>query len=358
MTNMSKKGRIALIGGGAALVVLAAVLGIWQPWRAKTPAELDPPSQDQQEPVQTPEGEKGPVITVGGKEIPCTIYQKGFGWSIYVPEGWETESMAKSESLKLYPDKTKAPSVWLNVNVVPDNAEEDPEAFDGTMASCFRTEDEAGLSMNRIFYVEGPNQLSYFSTEEVGYELWCFAPEDQWDEYGAILTAVAQTFAMGEEKPFQNWSPLPQEPEWQVAEGMTVLWLDKDGYVVDDAAKEAIGEHMLSWPKENRAKFTGQYRMDDLAWSGSYTNLADGIFVDVFQTRVRYEVAAGREDDIALSGGMEIADGWMTEGSWLNVAVFHDGGAVSGTQAVWSREASPGLLSFALDMLREMDQDQ
>ena len=69
---------------------------------------------------------------------------------------------------------------------------------------------------------------------------------------------------------------LPTEPDWQEAEGLTVLFLDKDGYVLDDKVQSAVESYMLSWSDEIKAAHTGQYRINGISWHSTFTGLRDG----------------------------------------------------------------------------------
>ena len=109
---------------------------------------------------------------------------------------------------------------------------------------------------------------------------------------------------------------LPAEPDWQEAEGLTVLFLDKDGYVLDDKIQNAVESYMLSWPDETKAAHTGQYRVNGIGWHSTFTGLRDG-YIDVFRASVSYEQTGG---------------GWSLPTEGVLAAVYHDGGSVEKTK--------------------------
>ena len=63
---------------------------------------------------------------------------------------------------------------------------------------------------------------------------------------------------------------------------MTVLFLDKDGYVLDDEVRKAVEAYMGGWSGETRALFTGEYRVEEIAWISSYSELVEE-YVNVFR---------------------------------------------------------------------------
>ena len=138
---------------------------------------------------------------------------------------------------------------------------------------------------------------------------------------------MARTLTVGDETPFAENYVIPVEPDWETAEGMTVLYLDKDGYIVDGQVQAEIERNMESWPVEDREVYTGQYRINSLAWAGSYTGLAKDGFVDVFRADVQYRVAEGANPE-----GAAVANGWASRGDGIYLALTHDGGTVSRTQ--------------------------
>lgn len=343
MKTLSKKARIALASGGAGLLALAAALGIWQPWNREMEEEQDPPSQTQQNPVKQPEVEKGLILRVGGREIACTVYE-GEGWSVYLPEEWTMdESEGERGFWTMYPDKLNQ-NLYLQV-------EHSKGGYAGSFVGAYHYEmSESEQYMIRVFYtgsIEGGN-----------WQALCHVPREEWNDYQKLMTALARTMTVGEEKPFSGLSPVASEPDWQTTDGVTVLWMDKDGYVVDDEARKFVEEEMLHWDNETKAQFTGQYRMN-LHWEGSYTCLPNREYVDIFQFGVRYEVAPDKEDErraaLAEHGWEELLeDGWQARSRYpMNVAIFHDGSAVEEVRVFPSNWDNPGGAPYLSSMLRD-----
>ena len=326
-----KKSTIAAIAAGVVAVgAVGAGLGITQPW--KKTEESEPPEPPQEE-VQAPQpGTPDGYLTVGGKQVPCTRYE-GDGWSILVPQEWEASADPAGATL------TPKGAVNQELSVVVG-----PGSQTGGLAlvSCFQ--DAGGETMNRLFHTPAADR---------NYQVLCTAPEDQWEENKFLLAAIAKSFTLGGEQPFQSWSPLPEEPQWQVAEGASVLWLDKDGFVLDDPAKKAVDAAIKAWSGDERSRFTGKYRVDPFSWKASYTNLGGAVYLDVFEAKVWYQLADSAQSPAAASGGQEVVNGWYTgPDTLLRLAVSHNGEAVSSTQAVWTEQV-PGLPGFAEELVQQ-----
>ena len=214
MEKLKTKTMGYIAAGVVALGAVGAGLGITQPW--KHDEEPEPPAPPQE--VQTSQpGRPDGYLTVGGKQIPCTLHE-GDGWSILVPQEWRIDG--DETHLAAVPELGSS----VELAVGPGSLEKGPRGV-----SCYRDDDG---TMNRIFFLgEGEKQL----------EVSCRAPEDQWEDYKFTLAAMAKSFTVDGEQPFQAWSPLPEEPQWQMADGVTVLWLDKDGVALDgEAALEGV----------------------------------------------------------------------------------------------------------------------
>ena len=95
------------------------------------------------------------------------------------------------------------------------------------------------------------------------------------------------------------------------------------------------------WPEEDRLIYTGQYRINALDWASSYTGLHEDGYVDVFRADVQYRVHDG-----AAPEGMTLVDGWANMDGNVYLAVFHDGGSISGTKSVTTKLEN-GWIGFA-----------
>lgn len=332
MGTLTKKTKIAIAGGGAGLLILAVALALWQPWKEKPQEDITPPPQTQEE--QTPPEEEGLSLTVGGEKVLCTLYE-GDGWSIYVPQGWTVDDSQGNPTMLLPPQEGE--ESWLAV------LREGDCAYTGDFVSIYPVAGEKTSYLTRLFYTGGPRG---------GWRLTCRAPEEDWAGVEKLMTALARTFTAGEDKPFSGLSPVAGQPDWQIAEGDTVLWMDKDGYTVGDQARKAVEERMLAWDNQRKENFTGKYRLGDLTWAGSYTCLPGREYVDVFSAPVSYEAAAGEP---TLAEGQTLENGWVT-GDRLHLTVFHDGGAVEETRALWYSEEMAGSPGFAGDLTAEPGQ--
>lgn len=166
-------------------------------------------------------------------------------------------------------------------------------------------------------------------------------PVSRWDRYGKLFTALARTLIVGTEKPFEEVYIIPQTPDWQEAEGKTVLFLDKDGFIVDSPVMEAVEQYMKSWPEEDRKNYTGQYRINDIQWASSYTGITEDGYIDVFRADVQYRVAQDAEEDLkAQDGGVKIVNGWASGMTDVFVALSHDGGIVENVQGIQAADTS------------------
>lgn len=283
--ELSTSAKFAIGAGLAALLAVGVGVAVWQPWNQ---AE-DPPREPdavQQEPAapQEPVEEQRLSVKAGGEDVPCTLYQ-GDGWSILAPDGWKSEGTGTGAAF-----------------TSEDGAE---------MTVDFRDPDRGA---QRFFILSEPEngvrQLQ-FCGGEGGAMVTCRALESKWNRYEKLFTALVKTLTVGTQEPFAGSYALPQEPDWQVAEGMTILFSDKDGVVLDGMVEKAVEEYMLSWPTEDRAIYTGQYRINGVDWVASFTGLSDP-YIDVFRARVQYRVAADGEEAVKAREGVTVADGWAT----------------------------------------------
>lgn len=288
--NLSKGAKAAL-GAGVVLLAAAGVgLGIWQPWN-RAPQEPDAPVRPPQQ-VQGPSQPEvqGPQIQVGSETVNCTVYT-GEGWSICVPEDWTAEQ-AGENGARL----TSGDGAEMLVEFLPGS----------DYAGNFVSLSDAGAERTLRFYA-GIGEGSPVITAA--------APADRWREYEKLFAALARTLTVGTEKPFGEVFVVPPEPDWQEAEGLTVLFLDKDGFVLDEEVNKAVEAHMLAWPEEDREGCTGRYRVDAIAWDVSFTGLTEN-YIDVFRADVAFETDTGWTD---MPGG-------------LLLAVYSDGSSVQRTQ--------------------------
>ncbi len=320
METMTKKTKIILGSVGGGLLALAIVLGIWQPW--KKPAEnppVTPPVQDQQ-PDKEP-GKDGLTLTVGGEKIPCTLYE-GDGWSIYVPEGWTAEANETGGVFFLKENGRETARLEVTQSV--------GSGYAGSFISA------SGYQLSET--AEQRSRLFYAGTTQDAWEVLCQAPEADWSAHQRLMTAVARTLTVGEEQPFAELYPVASEPDWQVADGKTVLWMDKDGYVVNDEMEKAVEAEMTAWDDSFKALHTGKYRLEDLRWAADYTCLPGKEYVDIFSAQVWYGLteagAAGIAQTYTDPDRLEVKDGWYTDHRPLYLAVFHDGGVVNEVRTI------------------------
>lgn len=306
-----KKSTIAAIAAGVVgLGAVGAGLGITQPW--KQDAGSEPPAPPQEE-VQTPQtSTPDGFISVGGKQVPCTLYE-GDGWSILVPQEWRIEGEGQN-ALAAVPELGSSAQLLVG----PGSLIKGPRTV-----SCYQDDDG---TMNRMFFLgEGEKQL----------EIHCTAPKDQWEDYKFTFAAMAKSFTVDGQQPFKDWSPLPEEPQWQVADGVTVLWLDKDGVALDGEADKAVKAAMQAWDTDYRSYFTGKYRIEPLAWKASYTNLDCAPYVNIFAGQVRYELSDPAKDPANAGGGVKsVVNGWYSDSTGdVYLAVLHDGESVKAVKS-------------------------
>ena len=92
MEKLKTKTMGYIAAGVVALGAVGAGLGITQPW--KQDEEPEPPAPPQE--VQTSQpGRPDGYLTVGGKQIPCTLHE-GDGWSILVPQEWRIDEIGRA----------------------------------------------------------------------------------------------------------------------------------------------------------------------------------------------------------------------------------------------------------------------
>lgn len=330
MKQLTKKSKLALGAAGAGIAVIAVALGVWQPWKQPDPAEDQKPSGVQGEVLPPVEQEEELTLNVGGERVPCTIFA-GDGWQIYVPKEWQVEERENGAALQS----------GQGASVVVESAAAD--LFSGSFVSAFPIQTEEGAGMARVFYAAGPDG---------GWQVTCQADEASWADTQKLMTALVRTMRVGEERIFSGLSPVASEPDWQSYDGDTLLWMDKDAFLVDDVLKAEVEAGMLAWETADKVNFTGQYRMENLTWAGSYTCLTGTGYVDVFQSQVWYEIAEGKEDTLFQQAGGNIVDGWLRGGA-ATVVLFHDGSALAGSQILWDNDAAVGGAAFAAELVKD-----
>lgn len=314
---MSKKAKIWLFSGLGALAVLAIVLAVWQPWKQNETEESQGPGQlvDKD---KTETEEKGLFLTVGNEEIPAVRY-KVEGWSILIPETWKQE-MVEESGVFTQDDQRGGPQVLVS----PDGG------YFGTFMSLEPEEGEDGPGLVRRFYVSGVGG---------NWQVSCRALAKSWTQADKLMTAAARSFTLGEETPFAQLYPLAMEPDWQNDEGHTALFLDKSGYLVEEGLSNAVRDRMLAWSDETKKAFTGQYRLEDLTWAGSYTGIGEG-YIDVFTAPVWYEAVKDADLTGIIGQDWIQKDGWVQDGERLAAAVCHDGSEVTEKLVLWIGEES------------------
>ena len=316
---MSKKTKIWLLSGLGALAVLAIVLAVWQPWKEEEPEETPGTGQAVDKDEAEPE-EKGLVLTVGNEEIPAVRYT-GDGWSILVPETWKQETVEES-AIFTQDDRRGGPQVLVS----------SASGYLGAFMSLAPEEGENGPGLARRFYS---------GSVEGGWQVSCRAPAEDWDQTEKLLTAVARSFTLGETTPFARLYPVAVKPDWQNDEGHTALFLDKSGYLVEEGTGDAVRDHMLAWSDEVKKCFTGQYRLEDLTWAGSYTGIGQG-YIDIFAAPVWYERAEGEELPLIIGSDWVQKSGWVQDPERLAVAICHDGSEVVEKLILWLSDEVPG----------------
>lgn len=313
LRGLSGGAKAGIVGGVVLLAAAGVGLGIWQPWNQQPEEEApNEPNVVQQEPAAPQkQPEKGLSLQVNGKKVACALYE-GDGWSIYVPEGWTAEGLSGSGALFSSGDGAQ-----LSVQFEPDGG------YTGKFVNL--SAGEGGDRLLQFYDGSGKRGPSVVGNADAG----------AWEQYGKLLVALARTLTVGDEKPFAESYVIPEEPDWQRAEGLTVLFLDKDGYIIDEEMQSTIESYMRSWPAEDREIYTGQYRINSMEWAGRYTGLARNEFVDVFRADVQYQVAEGGEERLKeQDGGVQVTNGWASGLNGVFLAVFHDGGSVAKTQGI------------------------
>jgi len=301
LKNLSTQAKVAIGSALAALLALGIGVAVWQPWNQPVDEPPKEPEDQQQEPVTPQEPEKqGLSVEANGEEVPCTLYE-GTGWSIYAPEGWEAVPVTEGNgAVFTSPDGAEVQVDFRSV-----------DGGTGTFVSLAAVEQDG----RQLQYCGGSGEGSPVMTGR--------ASGAQWEQYEELFTALAKTLTVGTETPFAQVYVLPQEPDWQVAEGYTVLFLEKDGVILNDKAQEAVEEYMRTWPAEDQKIYTGQYRINSIDWAADYTGLSDG-YIDVFRLRVQYRIAEGGEEALkAQNSGVAVVDGWAALPENVNLVYDH-----------------------------------
>ena len=324
LKSLSMQAKIGIASGAVLLAAAGVGLGITQPWNQQETQQPDPPPvQEQLPPEKGQKPDETLSVRAGNEIVPCTLYE-GTGWSIYLPEGWAAQKQGENDALLSAPDGAR-----LSVQFQPGSG------FSGGLVNLSASGRERTL-------------LFFQGTGEGSPAVAGTGADGQWDYYGKLFTALARTLTVGEEKPFGEVFIVPQVPDWQKAEGKTVLFLDKDGYVVDEQMQAAVEEYMQSWPVEDRKNYTGQYRINDIQWAGSYTGLTEDGYIDVFLADVQYRLAEGGEENLtAQDGGIRVANGWVSGMEGVYLAVSHDGGTVEKTQGITAAAETQDWVAFA-----------
>lgn len=300
--NLSAAAKVGIASGAVLLAAAGVGLGITQPWNQQAQAPADDPPVQQQTPAepQTPE-EPQLSIRAGNEIVPCTLYE-GTGWSIYLPDGWSAETIGENGARLSSGDGTQ-----LDVDFLLGG-------YEGSFVNLSADGSERALQ-----FFQGIGEGSPSVTGR--------GPQSNWNYLGKLFTALARTLTVGDEKPFGEVYIIPQEPDWQKAEGKTVLFLDKDGYILDDKIQDEIEKYMQSWPVEDRTNYTGQYRVNEIQWAGSFTGITEDGYIDVFRADVQYRL----KDGVSAEGSV---NGWASMDSDVFLAASHDGGFVEKTQGI------------------------
>ena len=306
LKSLSTGAKVGIASGAVLLAAAGVGLGITQPWNnQQEDLPPDPPPVQQQVP-QEPEKkpEEGLSVRAGNEVVPCALYE-GTGWSIYVPEGWSAEKQGENGAKFSSGDGAE-----LTVEFLPGSD------YQGSFVNLSEREKERTLLFHEGIGEGSPVVAGTGSSA-------------RWDYYGKLFTALARTLTVGTEKPFGEVYIIPQVPDWQEAEGSTVLFLDKDGYIVDSKIQDAVEEYMQSWPEEKRQDYTGQYRVNDIQWAGSYTGITEDGYIDIFRADAQYKLRDGVSPE-----GVTAVNGWANETESVFVALSHDGGTVEKTQNI------------------------
>ena len=327
---MSKKAKIWLFSGLGVMAVLAIVLAVWQPWKQEEAEAPQEPGHLVDKDQETTE--KGLTLTVGNEEIPAVRY-KAEGWSILIPETWKQEMVAGS-GVFTQDGERGGPQVLVSSS----------SGYFGTFMSLEPEEGEDGPGLVRRFYS---------GSLEESWQVSCRAQDKDWGQADKLMTAVARSFTLGEDAPFAQLYPVAVEPDWQTDEGHTALFLDKSGYLVEEGIGGAVRDHMLAWSDEMKEAFTGQYRLEDLTWAGSYTGIGEG-YIDVFTALVWYERAEGKNLPLIIESDRVQKDGWVQDWERLAVAVCHDGSEVTRKLTLWISDEVPGEAILAARLAGEL----
>ena len=314
LTGAIAVGSVALVAGG---------LLLWQPWNKEPVQEETPPPVVETLPA-VEEEKPDLTITVGGKKVDCRLYH-GDGWTMPVPMDWTIEE-GEGEVSFIPPDGA-ADGTCLTVTT------SQKPVYDGEFISAGAKDFDGETGFERLFY----------TGDARGYDVSCkMKTEEDVETYEKTMTAMARTMTVGDERPFASLYPMASRPEWQVVDGETVLFLDKDGVDIESTAEAAVKSYMNGWSSEKKALFTGQYRLSSARWVNSYTCVGDD-YVDVFTVSAEYQVVSGGASSVPLDEGQQILGGWLSDANRvLYVAVFHDGSSVTNTVTVWSKPGYNG----------------
>ena len=211
LKSLSMGAKVGIASGAVLLAAAGVGLGITQPWNNQEETLPPDPPPVQQEVPDEPEKkpDEGLSVRAGNEVVRCALYE-GTGWSIYVPEGWSAEKEGTNGARFSSGDGAE-----MVVEFLPGGG------YQGGFVNLSAMEKERTLAFH-----EGGGQESPVVSGT--------GPAAQWDRYGKLFTALARTLTVGDEKPFGEVYIIPQAPDWQEAEGKTVLFLDKDGFIVDD----------------------------------------------------------------------------------------------------------------------------
>lgn len=304
--NLSAAAKAGIIGGTVLVAAAAVGLGITQPWNQQEDLIVNDAPPTQQQIPDRVEEPKQPELSVraGNEVVPCTLYE-GDGWSIYLPDGWSAQKNGNNNARLSSSDGTS-----LSVSFLPGSD------YSGHFVNLSEGEEDRTL---QFFQGIGEGSPSVSGT----------GAKSRWDYYGKLFTALARTLTVGEEKPFGDVYIIPQVPDWQEAEGSTVLFLDKDGYIVDSKMQDAVEDYMQSWPEGTRQNYTGQYRINKIQWAGSYTGITQDGYIDVFRADVQYKLRDGASPESGTA-----VNGWASGAESVFLALSHDGGSVEKTQNI------------------------
>ena len=326
----------AAIAVGAVTVIGTGLL-LWQPWNrvntnddddgGKTPGlELQeiPGGNNQNggNDKDSPSEEKTPdtTITIGGKKVDCMIYQ-GDGWTIPYPMNWSVEE-GEDGSVSFVPPGSSVEETCVTVSVT-DRAE-----YNGSFIGVGNKE--------FVGEIPGVERLFYYGADR-GYSVSGKMMDSDFESYERTVTAMARMMNIDGTRPFSALSPVASEPDWQVMDNEVILFLDKDGAGIESAAKKAVNARISNWNDQDRANFTGKYRLGTPEWSSSYTCVGEGdYYVEVFCMTVDFQVASGRADQIELGQNQKIRSGWLIDDDLrLYIVVYHDGSAVTERVSCW-----------------------